>query len=53
MWKVICDDECWTFNTRDQARAWARKINNHPANANIRAFGPYSNVDGIARVVKA
>lgn len=50
-WIVACDDERWEFRTRAEARAWARKVGSHPANADIRAHGPYTNVDGIARVI--
>ena len=50
-WGVVCDDERWVFSTRARAREWAARVNRHPANANIRMFGPYRNVDGVARLV--
>ena len=50
-WLVECDDERASFSTRAKARAYAVRLSGHPANANIRLFGPYSNVDGIAQVV--
>lgn len=50
-WLVVCDDELESFSTRAKARAAAGRISGHPANANIRLFGPYLNVDGIAQVI--
>lgn len=50
-WAVECDGERWRFATRAQARSFAERLNSHPANGNIRLFGPYLNVDGCARVV--
>ena len=50
-WAVECDDERWSFKTRREAREYARHINRHPANQDIRRFGPYASVDGVARVV--
>ena len=52
-WTVICDDEKWFFKTRKKAREFSRGLNRHPANANIRLFGPYLNANGIARVQRA
>jgi hypothetical protein len=50
-WLVECDDERASFSTRAKARAYAVRLSGHPANANIRLFGPYTNVDGCARVI--
>jgi|GEM_PF-5248857 len=49
-WLVECDDERRRFATRAQAREYAGWLNRHPANRDIRAHGPYRNVDGRARV---
>ena len=49
-WLVECDGERASFPTRAKARAYAVSRSGHPANANIRLFGPYTNVDGIAQV---
>lgn len=51
-WAVYCDDEKYFFTTRAKARELAKKLNSHPANTNIRKFGPYKNVTGVARVYK-
>lgn len=50
-WLVICDGERDAFASRSQARAAARRINRHPANVDIRRYGGYRNVDGVARVI--
>jgi hypothetical protein len=50
-WLVECDDERSSYRTREQARAVAARENGHPCNENIRLFGPYTNVDGCARVI--
>lgn len=50
-WLVVCDDEARSYKTRSAAKEAARSLQGHPANANIRAFGPYKNVDGEARVI--
>ena len=51
-WRVKCDDEVWFFDTRNKARKFAKHLKNHPANKNIRAFGPYKNADGIVTIKK-
>lgn len=50
-WLVECDDERFNYRSRERARAAAARLNSHPANVNIRAYGPYRNVDGRARVI--
>lgn len=50
-WSVEIDGERFAFRTRDEARQCAARHNRHPANVNIRTFGPYRNVDGTARVI--
>jgi hypothetical protein len=50
-WVVECDGEMWEYRTREEAREQQRRVNGHPANSNIRKFGPYANVDGIARII--
>lgn len=50
MWALVIDGEVEFFATREKARAAARVVAKHPTNKNARAFGPYKNVDGIARV---
>ena len=50
-WLVECDDEHKSFSSRSAAREYAARLANHPANVNIRRFGPYKNVDGIARII--
>ena len=50
-WMVVCDDEKFRFTTRKAAREYASWLNRHPANTNTRQFGPYANVDGVARVI--
>lgn len=49
-WLVVCDDEASSYRTRQAARAACRRIAGHPANRDIRRFGPY-NVTGLARVI--
>jgi len=49
-WAVIIDDETEWYATRAAARAKAKWHNRHPANVDIRRFGPYKNVTGRARV---
>jgi len=49
-WVVECDGDKWRFSSRAAAREHAGWLNRHPSNTNIRAFGPYKNVDGRARV---
>lgn len=50
-WVVECDGEQIPCRTRKGARALAKRMTAHPSNQDIQQFGPYSNVDGIARVV--
>ena len=50
-WMVVCDDERRRFRTRAAARDWARGENAHPSNVDVRRFGPYRNVDGVARIL--
>ena len=50
-WMVECDDELEFYRTREAAREAARQINRHPANRDVRRFGGYNNVDGVARVI--
>lgn len=50
-WAVECDGEVWDCSTRAEARELRRWLWRHPANANIRTFGPYLNVDGIPRII--
>lgn len=50
-WLVVCDDERKSYHSRSAARYAAAALNGHPANANIRRFGPYANARGAARVI--
>jgi hypothetical protein len=50
-WLVICDDEMSNFQTREQAKSYANWLNRHPSNSNIRVYGPYKNVKGVASVI--
>ncbi|MBX6334668.1 hypothetical protein IRY61_05020 [Candidatus Saccharibacteria bacterium] len=50
-WLVVCDDYMKSHPTRKAAREDARRLNDHPSNEDIRRFGPYLNVTGIARVI--
>lgn len=50
-WLVDCDGDISTFASRAAAREHQAWLNRHPGNVDIRNFGPYTNVDGIARLV--
>jgi len=50
-WCVVCDDESWRFRTRREARAFAARLKRHPANVDVRRFGPYANADGRVYIV--
>ncbi len=52
-WVVKIDGEIERYATRAEAREAAAWHNRHPANIDIRRFGPHQNVDGIARVYDA
>ena len=49
-WLCVTDGGAKSFSSRAKARAEQSGSNGHPGSADIRAFGPYGNVDGEARV---
>jgi len=50
-WLVEIDGRRSTYRTRREAMDAQRWENRHPANTNIRIFGPYRNGDGKARLI--
>lgn len=51
-WVVVCDDETWTFATREKARELATSLRRHPSNVDIRRHGGYRNAGGDVRVLR-
>lgn len=52
VWVVVCDDEVWSFATRQKAREYATSLRRHPSNVDIRRRGGYRNADGDVRVLR-